>query len=58
MDTKYQWVSVKTEGLTQWSCTVFVVSPAFFKVFSNNMGHEIDHMLVKYAAATELGRTA
>lgn len=30
---------------------MFVVSPAFFKVFSKNLGHEIDRMLVKYAAA-------
>lgn len=37
---------------------MFVVSPAFFKDFSNNMGHEIDRTLVKYAAATKLGRTA
>lgn len=51
LDANYQWVTVKTEGLTQWSCTVFVVSPAFFRVFSNNLGHETDRMLVKSAAA-------
>lgn len=51
LDVNYQWVTVQMEGLTQQSCVVFVVSPAFFKVFSNNLGHEIDCTLVKYAAA-------
>lgn len=51
MDVNYQRVTVQMEGLTQQSCVVFVVSPAFFKVFCNNLGHEIDCTLVKYAAA-------
>lgn len=39
LDGNYRWVTVKMEGLTQQSCTVFVVSPDFFKVFSNNLSH-------------------
>lgn len=37
LDVNYQWVTVKTEGLTQQSCVVFVVSPDFFKAFSSNL---------------------